>query len=101
MADKDTISVYDMGTGRAAEVDAPGDTTIGQVIERGYGKLGEERRPDDHFFDGKGNPLDGRLGEPASTLADDQGGEATIEIRHPTGGGFPAAPIFSSWGVQP
>lgn len=101
MPSESEYNVYDMGTGRAAKVDAPGDTTIRQVIEMGYGKLGEERRSNDHFFDGKGNPLDNRLDEPASTLVVEQGGEATIEIRHPTGGGSPAAPIFSSGGAQP
>ena len=102
MPNEDIFEVDDMGTGRTAKVDAPaGTTTIKQVIEKGYGELGEEPRPDDHFFDGKGNPLDGRLDEPASTLVDEQGGTTVIEIRHPTGGGCSAAPIFAKGGPRP
>lgn len=100
MPSEDVFEVDDMGTGRTAKVEAPaGTTTIRQVIEKGYGELGEKRRPDDHFFDGKGNPLDDRLDEPASTLVDEQGGTTVIEIRHPTGGG--AAPIFTNGRPRP
>ena len=98
MPNENVFEVDDMGTGRTAKVDAPADTTIKQVIEKGYGELGEKRRQDDHFFDGKGNSLDDRLDEPASTLVGEQGGTTVIEIRHPTGGG--AAPIFTNGGLQ-
>lgn len=81
------VTVIDMGTGRAAKVKAAGDTSTRDVITKAYEEMGEPGRKSDRYFDDRGNALDGDLGKPASTLSHDQGGTATIEIRHPTGGG--------------
>ena len=86
------IVVIDAGNAREAGVTVGEDETIDSAIDRGYNELGEERRPNAHFVDGRGNSLDGRLDEPVRTIETDQDGNTTIEIRGPTGG----ACLFSS-----
>lgn len=86
------ITVIDTGTGRTATVGASASTTVKEALGKGYNEMGETQRADDHFYDGKGNNIDDRLDEPVGKLAGDQDGIATVEIRHPTGGG--ARPSF-------
>ena len=82
----DKITVIDAANGREASVAVDEGESIDSAINRGYEELGEARRPNAHFVDGKGNSLDGKLSEPVRTIESDQDGNATIEIRGPTGG---------------
>ena len=80
------VVVVDAANGREASVSIDDGETIDSALNKGYEELGETRRPNAHFVDEKGNSLDGKLSEPVSTIETDQDGNATIEIRGPTGG---------------
>ena len=81
------VTVIDMGTGRSARVEAGIDTSVRDVIAKGYEGMGEPSRESDRYLDDRGNALDGDLDNPVEALVRRQGGTATVEIRHPTGGG--------------
>ena len=89
MADAKSIvvTVIDMGTGRSAEVEVGADASTEGASAKAYVDMGEARRKSDRYFDDRGRSLDGSLDKPVSTLVRGQDGAATVEIRHPTGGG--------------
>lgn len=82
-----TVTVIDMGTGRSAKVEVGGDAAVEDAIARARGMMGEPGRKSDRCFDDRGRPLDGEMGRPVSAIVHGQDGAATVEIRHPTGGG--------------
>lgn len=80
------VTVVDAANAREASVSVDDGEAIDSAINRGLEELGETRRPNAHFVDGRGNSLDGKLSEPVRTIETDQDGNTTIEIRSPTGG---------------
>lgn len=83
---KKNVIVVDAANAREASVSVDDGEAIDSAINRGLEELGETRRPNAHFVDGRGNSLDGKLSEPVRTIETDQDGNTTIEIRGPTGG---------------
>ena len=81
------VTVIDMGTGRSAVVKAGIDTSVRDIIAKGYEGMGEPSHKSDRYFDDRGNALDDDLDNPVAALLRHHGGTATVEIRHPTGGG--------------
>lgn len=80
--------IDDTNNGRSKEVTVDASETIGDAVKKGYDELGETRRPDDHFRDGKGNDLDGKLDKPVTTIEAEPDGKPVIQITGPTGGAY-------------
>lgn len=80
--------IDDTNNGRSKDVAVDASKTIGDAVKSGYDELGETQRPGDHFTDGKGNDLDGRLDKPVTTIEAGPDGKPVIQITGRTGGAY-------------